>query len=70
MLVEAHVYLRLVGGVTALMSGNVEQTIAEGLRILAPEQQRKVAAFVKKSRIEKSLWQRIDEPSREVLGEV
>ena len=72
MYVEANSSAR--GEVTAVMSNNVEETVIEGLRMLPPEQQREVAAFVeelvKKSRPEKTLWQRIDERSREVSVEV
>lgn len=56
------------------MSSNVEQTVIERLRMLPPEQQREVIAFVeglvKKSHIEKTLWQRIDERVREMPAEV
>lgn len=56
------------------MSANIEQMVMEGLRMLSPEQQQEVAAFVQelvqKNAPRKTLWEKIDEHIKQVPPEV
>lgn len=56
------------------MSENIEQTVLEALRMLPPEQQQEVAAFVQelvqKKVLCKTIWDKIDERVKRVPPEV